>query len=205
MLMSIVRSQSSMVRRSSGARGIIPALLIMTSIRPNFCTAVSTNFFTWSRRVTSVVTASALPPLPVNSSTNDLRRSARRAPSTTLAPCADRSRAAASPSPLLAPVMTTTFPSMLLLIVKLNRNFHRAGDIERLHAGIYLSDDDDAGLGNFLAVLAIVNGYVVRGRPISQVSNLVSVRSFPLLRDSSRQAGIFLSAEQVVHRERQGQ
>src|SRR5205809_7903347 len=94
---------------------------------------------------------------------------------------------------------------MLLLIVKLNRDFHRAGDIERLHAGIYLSDDDDAGLGNFLVVLAIVNGYVVRGRPISQVSNLVSVRSLLPLRDCSWQTSIFLSAEQVVHRERQGQ
>src|SRR6266516_3696530 len=96
-------------------------------------------------------------------------------------------------------------PQMLLLIVKLNRDFHRAGDVQRSDARIYLRDDDDAGLGNFLAALAIVNGYVVRGRPISQVSNLVSVRSFPLLRDCSRQAGIFLSAEQVVHRERQGQ
>src|SRR6266550_8346427 len=94
---------------------------------------------------------------------------------------------------------------VLSLIVKLNRDFHRAGDVKRSYARIYLPDDDYAGLGNFLAVLAIVNGYVVRGRPISQVSNLVSVRSFPLLRDCSRQAGIFLSAEQVVHRERQGQ
>ena len=33
----------------------------------------------------------------------------RRAPSTTLVPCAERSRAVASPRPLLAPVMTTTF------------------------------------------------------------------------------------------------
>src|SRR5437667_1876032 len=96
-------------------------------------------------------------------------------------------------------------PQMLLLIVKLNRDFHRAGDIERLHAGIYLSDDDDAGLGNFLAVLAIVDGDVRAGRPVGDVSDFVSVRSFPLLRDCSRQAGIFLSAEQVVHRERQGQ
>src|SRR5439155_17275091 len=205
MLTSIVRSQSSRVRRSSGARGLIPALLIMTSIRPNSCTAVSTNFFTWLRWVTSVATATAFPPLRFNSSANDLRRSERRAPSATLAPCAERSRAAASPSPLLAPVMTTIFPSMLLLIVKLNRDSHRAGDVQRSDARIYLSDDDYAGLGNFLAALAIVNGYVVRGRPISQVSNLVSVRSFPLLRDCYRQAGIFLSAEQVVHRERQGQ
>ena len=58
-----------------------------------------------------------MPPLPVSSSANDWMRSTRRAPSTTLAPCAERSRAVASPSPLLAPVMTTTFPSMLLLIV----------------------------------------------------------------------------------------
>ena len=39
-------------------------------------------------------------------------RSARRAPRTTLAPCADRWRAAASPSPLLAPVMTTTLSTV---------------------------------------------------------------------------------------------
>jgi hypothetical protein len=36
-------------------------------------------------------------------------RSWRRAPNTTLAPRADSSLAVASPSPLLAPVMTTTF------------------------------------------------------------------------------------------------
>src|SRR5437773_2086854 len=117
MLTSIVRSQSSTVRRSSGARGMIPALLIMTSIRPNSCTAVSTNFFTWLRWVTSVATATAFPPLRFNSSANDLRRSERRAPSTTLAPCAERRRAAASPSPLLAPVITTIFPSILLVML----------------------------------------------------------------------------------------
>src|SRR5438876_2688985 len=61
--------------------------------------------------------ASALPPLPVSSSANDWMRSTRRAPSTTLAPCAERCRAVASPSPLLAPVMTTTFPAMSLAIL----------------------------------------------------------------------------------------
>ena len=39
----------------------------------------------------------------------------RRAPSTTMAPSADSNRAAASPSPLLAPVITTTLPAILLL------------------------------------------------------------------------------------------
>jgi len=62
-----VRSHSSTLRLSSRDCGISPALLIMTSMRENVCTAVSTNLFTWSRRMTSVVTASALPPLPVNS------------------------------------------------------------------------------------------------------------------------------------------
>src|SRR6516165_7063120 len=91
-------------------------LLIMTSIRPYVCTALSTNLFTWSHCVTSVVTASTLAPLLFSSFANDCKRSARLAPIATLAPCAHRSRAVASPSPLLAPVMTTTFASMLLLI-----------------------------------------------------------------------------------------
>jgi hypothetical protein len=38
-----------------------------------------------------------------------------------VAPCVERYRALASPSPLLAPVMTTTFPSMLLLMNSLQR------------------------------------------------------------------------------------
>jgi len=42
----MVRSQSSIVRRSNGARGMIPALLIMTSVRPNVCTAASTSRLT---------------------------------------------------------------------------------------------------------------------------------------------------------------
>jgi len=41
----------------------------------------------------------------------------RRAPNTTVAPCADSKWAVASPSPLLAPVMTTTLPVMLLLMM----------------------------------------------------------------------------------------
>ena len=45
MLTSIVRSHSSILRRSRCDCGISPALLIMTSIRPCVCTAVSTNLF----------------------------------------------------------------------------------------------------------------------------------------------------------------
>src|SRR6266567_7236461 len=118
MFTSIIRSHSSILRRSSGDCGIRPALLIITSIRPCACTALSTSFFTCSLRITSVGTASAFPPRRVSSSASDWMRSARRAPSTTVAPCADKSRAVASPRPLLAPVMTTTFPWMLLLIAR---------------------------------------------------------------------------------------
>src|SRR6266705_3772115 len=118
MFTSIIRSHSSILRRSSGDCGIKPALLIITSIRPCACTARSTSFFTCSLWMTSVGTASAFPPRRASSSASDLMRSTRRAPSTTVAPCADKSRAVASPRPLLAPVMTTTFPWMLLLIAR---------------------------------------------------------------------------------------
>src|SRR5947209_5273457 len=79
--------------------------------------------------------ASALPPLPVSSSANDWMRSMRRAPSTTLAPCAESSRAVASPSPLLAPVMTTTFPSMLLLIILTPACLRRRLAVDHGHDG----------------------------------------------------------------------
>src|SRR6266581_2941864 len=119
MFTSIIRSHSSILRRSSGDCGIRPALLINTSMRPCACTALSTNFFTCSLWITSIGTASAFPPRRMSSSASDLMRSARRAPSTTLAPSAERNRAVASPSPLLAPVITTTFPSMLLLMTSI--------------------------------------------------------------------------------------
>src|SRR5436190_4056350 len=47
-------------------------------------------------------------------------RSTRRAPSTTVAPSAESSRADASPNPLLAPVMATTLPWMLWLMIWLS-------------------------------------------------------------------------------------
>jgi len=55
--------------------------------------------------------------LSVNSLAIASRRSVRRAPSTTRAPAAERCRAAASPRPLLAPVMTMTFPAILPLMI----------------------------------------------------------------------------------------
>jgi hypothetical protein len=60
--------------------------------------------------VTSVSTAAFAGSF--SSAQSALRRSTRRAPRISFAPSAARRRAAASPSPLLAPVMTTTLPAM---------------------------------------------------------------------------------------------
>ena len=79
----------------------------------------------------------------------------------------------------------TTFSWMLLFIVKLNRNFHRAGDIQRSDARIYLPDDDNAGVRNLLAIIPIEDGHVRTRRP--------------------RQMSKLFSAEQIVHRERERQ
>ena len=75
MFTSIIRSHSSIWSRSSGACGMSPALLMITSIRPYACTAASTNSLTCWRSVTLVVTAVALPPLAVSSRANDSIRS----------------------------------------------------------------------------------------------------------------------------------
>src|SRR2546426_8246523 len=102
----------------------------------------------------------------------------------------------------MSSVEATTFSWMLLLIVKLNRDFHRAGDVQRSDAGIYLSDDDYAGVRDLLAIIPIEDGQVRTRRPINHLANFVRVGSFSLLRNRSRQMSKFLSAEQIVHRER---
>jgi hypothetical protein len=67
---------------------------------------------TSSRFVTSTARKRACPPSRVMAPAMDSSFSVRRAPSTTRAPRSDSKRAVASPIPLLAPVMTTTFPSI---------------------------------------------------------------------------------------------
>src|SRR6266566_8764862 len=94
---------------------------------------------------------------------------------------------------------------MSLLIVKLNRDFHRGGDIQRSDARVYLPDDDNAGVRNLLAIISIEDGHVRTRRPINHLANFVSVGSFSLLRNRTRQMSKFLSAEQIVHRQREWQ
>src|SRR5207248_11212109 len=95
-----------------------------------------------------------------------------------------------------APVMTTTVSWLLLLSVQLNRDFHRAGDIQRSDAGIYLPDDDYASVRNLLAIIPIEDGHVRTRRPINHLANCVSVRSFSLFRNRMRQPCKRFSTEQ---------
>src|SRR5947208_14054519 len=94
---------------------------------------------------------------------------------------------------------------MLLLIVKLNRDFHRAGDVQRSDARIYLPDDDYAGVRNLLAIISIEDGHVRTRRPINHLANFVSVSSFSFFRNRARQMSKLFSAEQIVHRQREWQ
>src|SRR6266849_1206960 len=110
MLTSIMRSHSSTFNSSSNESGIRPALLTRTSSRPNRSCARLTNAATSSRLVTSSLSGSASPPAFSSSAASVFSLSSRLAPNTTLAPCAARCRAVASPIPLLAPVIATTLP-----------------------------------------------------------------------------------------------
>src|SRR2546430_7261780 len=94
---------------------------------------------------------------------------------------------------------------MSLLIVKLNRDFHRAGDVQRSGARIHLPDDDYAGVRDLLAIIPIEDGHVMTRRPINNLANFVSVGPFSLFRNRSRQMSKFFSAEQIVHRQREWQ
>src|SRR5438876_6581986 len=69
----------------------------------------------------------------------------------------------------------------------LDLDLRRAGHVESIHAGIQSADDDDARLGNLLAVILIVDGDVRAGRPVGDVSDFVCVRPLPFSRDRSRQ------------------
>src|SRR6266705_9157 len=117
MFTSIIRSHSSTLSAANGAIGMIPALFTITSIRPYLSIAPLTRASTSLRFVTSVLKPMALPPFAVMSLTRASIRSFLLAPSATFAPLAARRRAVLSPRPLLAPVITTTFPSMFTAII----------------------------------------------------------------------------------------
>src|SRR3981189_3099816 len=69
--------------------------------------------------------------------TTAFSRSVRRAPRNTLAPLNARRRAVDSPRPLLAPVMTTTFPSMLDIVLSLFRRNRSLNRVEGHFRGVW--------------------------------------------------------------------
>ena len=86
----------------------MPALLNITSSRPNFESAVSTSDLTSSDRLTSTAHATARPSSPAASAS---ALSNCMSPITTRAPSRTNRRVAASPIPDAPPVMTATLPS----------------------------------------------------------------------------------------------
>src|SRR5436309_3348533 len=78
----------------------------------------------------------------------------------------------------------------------LESHLYRAGRIERFRAGIELAQEDDSGVGDPLAVVAIEDSHVRAGRPVGDVPDFVRMRPFPLFRDCSRQMGELFPAEQ---------
>jgi hypothetical protein len=69
---------------------------------------------------------------------------------------------------------------------QLDGDFHRAGDVQRSDAAIYLPDDDYAGVRDLLAIIPIEDGHVRTRRPINYLANFISVGSFSLFRNRTR-------------------
>jgi hypothetical protein len=54
---------------------------------------------------------------------------------------------------------------------------------------IDFADDDDAWIGDFLAVVAVEDGHVRAGRPVGYFPDFVRVRSFPVVACARRTRG----------------
>jgi len=108
MLTRIMSSRSWSVTSDGSREMPWPTLLIQTSMCPKRAIASLTTRWTSSRTVASATMAStSVPHVAATASSTSLRR----ATITSECPCWHRRRAAASPMPVLAPVMTMTFPA----------------------------------------------------------------------------------------------
>ena len=96
---------------------MMPALFTSTSIRPNLLIAYSTSSATCFLSATSVTLYTAVPPFCSICFFNTSKRSLRLAASTIFAPKLPNFFAVASPMPLDAPVIITTFPSILFMLI----------------------------------------------------------------------------------------
>src|SRR6266702_2162550 len=106
------------------------------------------------------------------------------------------------PEPSMPIRMVLSYP---LLLDKLDFHFHSAGHVKSFHARIDFADDDDAGVRDLLAIMAIEHRQVRTRRPIDHVSNLVPLSRFASVGNRSRQMTEFFSSEEIVHRQRERQ
>ena len=107
----MMRSKFSSVTSSSFIGEFIPALLKRASSLPNSSTVAVIPSLTWSRLVTSMVTAKALPPAAVISSASELASALSRSLIDTAAPSAANPRHNAAPIPDAPPVTMMTRPA----------------------------------------------------------------------------------------------
>ena len=114
MLTSIIRVHSSVFSAAMGDSGMMPALLISTSTRPNRVSAASAKVAKPAASVTSSACQATLSP---SSSASACSRSVRRAPMNRRAPVAASSRTVASPMPLDAPVISTVLLMEMVMVV----------------------------------------------------------------------------------------
>ena len=70
---------------------------------------------------------------------------------------------------------------------------------------LHLPHDDDAWCGDSLPVMAIQDRDVSAGRRIDHVTDVVAPHTRSILRDRPLKLAPFFPAEQVVHRQGQGQ
>ncbi len=111
-LTRMTRSHSaSLTSASADIRSMIPALLTSTSTPPKRSTAVATTASTTDCSLRSPVTATAMPPASLISSTTARTPSALRSAATTRSPWAAKVSAVARPMPEPAPVTMTPRPS----------------------------------------------------------------------------------------------
>src|SRR5579862_4996433 len=114
---STARRKSSGSESQIGAKIVVIASLIQTSIGPSSASTVAAALCTCSKRETSVVTTSPRPPADSTSLAAAASPAWPRANSPTWKPCRASSAATARPTPALAPVTTATrrpVPSTIL-------------------------------------------------------------------------------------------
>ena len=138
-LMSISRSQASVLRWSVSPLPLIPALLTKMSNFPYLATTAATERSHWSSLLTSSNTTIASPPASAISASTFRASSSRMSAMATLAPSRANRRASSAPIPWAPPVIRATFPASLMIPPMPNR-------ADSTHAGHFWPAKDNPTL-----------------------------------------------------------